>query len=137
MNTTRYNYDPFFIGFESVFDRLNRAEQATTKYPPYNLIKTGEDTYTIELAVAGFGDNDINIQLHEGVLTVSANVGEYDDETEYLHKGIATRSFVRKFTLADTVQVDEAIMKQGILTIQLRNVVPEEKRPRQIEIKVS
>lgn len=137
MNTTRYNYDPFFIGFESMFDRLNRADTPTAKYPPYNLIKTGEDTYTVELAVAGFSDSDLNIQSHDGILTVSANVGEYDDETEYLHKGIATRSFVRKFALTDTVQVEEANMRQGILTILLRNVVPEEKRPRKIDIKVS
>jgi molecular chaperone IbpA len=86
------------------------------------------------LAVAGFDEEDFNIQLHDGVLTVSANVDGDEDETEYLHKGIAARSFVRKFTLADTIEIVSASLHQGMLTISLKNVIPEEKRPLQIPI---
>ena len=139
MNTRRLNLDllndPFFIGFDSMFNKLNQLEKANvTNYPPYNLIKTGEDTYLIELAVAGFDEEDFDIELHDGVLTVKAEVGETDTSTNYLHKGIAARSFVRKFTLADTVEVDGVSLHQGMLTIRLNNVIPEEKKPKKILI---
>lgn len=139
MNTRRVNLDllndPFFIGFDSIFNKLNQLEKANaTNYPPYNLIKTGEDTYLIELAVAGFDEEDFDIELHNGVLTIKAEVGETDTATNYLHKGIAARNFVRKFTLADTIIVDGVSLHQGMLTIQLRNVIPEEKKPKKILI---
>ena len=139
MNTRRLNLDllndPFFIGFDSMFNKLNQLEKANvTNYPPYNLIKTGEDTYLIELAVAGFDEEDFDIELHDGVLTVKAEVGETDTSTNYLHKGIAARNFVRKFTLADTVEVDGVSLHQGMLTIRLNNVIPEEKKPKKILI---
>lgn len=138
MNTRKFNAsmlnDPFFIGFDSILNRLNQASSGNTSYPPYNLIKAGEDAYLIELAVAGFDEKDFDITLHDGVLTVSANVGDADDETEYLHKGIAARSFVRKFTLADTIEIESASLHQGMLTLRLKNVIPEEKKPKQIPI---
>jgi molecular chaperone IbpA len=139
MNTRKFNTDllndPFFIGFDSIFNKLNQIEKANiTNYPPYNLIKTGEDTYLIELAVAGFDDEDFDIELHDGVLTIRAEVGETDAATNYLHKGIAARSFVRKFTLADTVEVDGVSLHQGMLTVKLVNVIPEEKKPKKILI---
>jgi len=140
MNTLKLNHnllnDPFFIGFDSILNRLSQAadRSGNTSYPPYNLIKEGEDAYLIELAVAGFDEEDINLELHDGVLTISANVGESDSETEYLHKGIAARSFVRKFTLADTIEIESALLNQGMLTIRLKNVIPEERRPKQIPI---
>lgn len=139
MNTRRVNLDllndPFFIGFDSIFNKLNQLEKANvTNYPPYNLIKTGEDTYLIELAVAGFDEDDFDIELHDGVLTVRAEVAEVDSSTNYLHKGIAARSFVRKFTLADTIEVDGVSLHQGMLTIRLNNVIPEEKKPKKILI---
>lgn len=139
MNVRRYNADllndPFFIGFDSILNKLNHVGQANvSNYPPYNLIKTGEDTYLIELAVAGFDEEDFDIELHDGVLTISANVGDTDESTNYIHKGIAARSFVRKFTLADTVEVAGVSLHQGMLTVQLRNVIPEEKKPKKIPI---
>lgn len=139
MNTRRVNLDllndPFFIGFDSILNKLNHIEKANaTNYPPYNLIKTGEDTYLIELAVAGFDEEDFDIELHDGVLTVKAEVGESDTPTNYLHRGIAARSFVRKFTLADTIEVDGVSLHQGMLTIRLNNVIPEEKKPKKILI---
>ena len=139
MNTRRVNLDllndPFFIGFDSILNKLNHIEKSNvTNYPPYNLIKTGEDTYLIELAVAGFDEEDFDIELHDGVLTIKAEVGESDNATNYLHKGIAARSFIRKFTLADTVEVDGVSLHQGMLTVKLRNVIPEEKKPKKILI---
>jgi molecular chaperone IbpA len=139
MNTRKFNTDllndPFFIGFDSIFNKLNQIEKANiTNYPPYNLIKTGEDTYLIELAVAGFDEKDFDIELHNGVLTIRAEVTETDTATNYLHKGIAARSFVRKFTLADTVEVDGVSLHQGMLTVKLVNVIPEEKKPKKILI---
>lgn len=139
MNTRRVNLDllndPFFIGFDSILNKLNHIEKSNaSNYPPYNLIKTGEDTYLIELAVAGFDERDFDIELHDGVLTIKAEVGEFDTATNYLHKGIAARSFVRKFTLADTIIVDGVSLHQGMLNIRLNNVIPDEKKPKKIFI---
>jgi molecular chaperone IbpA len=139
MLTRKYNTDllndPFFIGFDTIFDKLEQINKANvTNYPPYNLIKTGEDTYLIELAVAGFDEDDFDIELHDGVLTIKAEVGESGVDTNYLHKGIAARSFVRKFTLADTIEVGGVSLHQGMLTIRLNNVIPDEKKPKKILI---
>ena len=139
MNTRRVNLDllndPFFIGFDGILNKLNHIEKANlSNYPPYNLIKTGIETYLIELAVAGFNEEDFDIELHDGILTVRAEVTEPATANNYLHKGIAARSFVRKFTLADTVEVDGVSLHQGMLTVKLRNVIPEEKKPKKIPI---
>ena len=139
MNTRRYTTDllndPFFIGFDSVLNKLDQIGKTNvTNYPPYNLIKTGEDTYLIELAVAGFDEKDFDIELHDGVLTISAHVDEPETPIHYLHKGIAARSFVRKFTLADTIRVGDVTLHQGVLTVELINVVPDEKKPKKILI---
>jgi molecular chaperone IbpA len=106
----------------------------TSNYPPYNLIKADEDTYLIELAVAGFDEEDFDVELHNGILTIKADVKDSDGQTEYLHKGIAARSFDRKFTLADTIRVEGASLHQGMLTIRLKNVIPDEKKPKKILI---
>lgn len=139
MNTRRVNLDllndPFFIGFDSVLNKLGQLEKTNpSNYPPYNLIKTGEDTYLIELAVAGFDEMDFDIELHDGLLTIKADAGGTDSSVNYLHKGIADRSFVRKFTLADTIEVEGVSLTQGILRVQLKNVIPEEKKPKKIPI---
>ena len=141
MNTTtrRINNDlfndPFFVGFDKMYDKYHTMNKVnTSNYPPYNLIKADEDTYLIELAVAGFDEDDFDVELHNGVLTIKAEVGDSDTSTHYLHKGIAARSFERKFTLADTIQVEGAKLHQGMLTIRLKNVIPEEKKPKKILI---
>jgi molecular chaperone IbpA len=127
--------DPFFVGFDRIFDRVNAASKLTTaqKYPPYNIVKTDENTYLIELAVAGFGPDDVDIELHDGVLAISGKVESTSDDN-YIYKGIANRSFERRFTLADTVEVEGVDLHQGILTVKLKNVIPEEKKPRKIPI---
>jgi molecular chaperone IbpA len=127
--------DPFFVGFDRIFDRVNAASKLTTaqKYPPYNIVKTDENTYLIELAVAGFGPDDVDIELHDGVLSISGKVESTSDDN-YIYKGIANRSFERRFTLADTVEVEGVDLHQGILTVKLKNVIPEEKKPRKIPI---
>lgn len=129
--------DPFFLGFERIFDRANTASRLANnqqKYPPYNIIKTGENTYLIELAVAGFHEDDFDIELHDGMLTIKGNMTAVDEDAEYVFKGIAARNFERKFTLADTVQVHGVSLNQGMLMISLVNVIPDEKKPRKIPI---
>lgn len=131
--------DPFFVGFERIADRVNSASKLAgiQKYPPYNIIKTDENSYIVELAVAGFKKDDIEIELHDGVLTIKGVVQTDEENHEYLHRGIASRGFERRFTLADTVLVKGADLEQGILTIHLKNVIPEEKKPRKILIGAS
>ncbi len=131
--------DPFFVGFERIADRVNSAAKlaGVQKYPPYNIIKTDENSYVVELAVAGFSQDDIEIELHEGVLTIKGEVKTDEENHEYLYRGIASRGFERRFTLADTVLVENANLDQGILTIRLKNVIPEEKKPRKILIGAS
>ena len=128
--------DPFFVGFERIADRVNAASKlaGVQKYPPYNIVKTDENSYFIELAVAGFKEDDIDIELHNGVLTVRGDNTVEDKEDNYIFKGIANRSFERRFTLADTMLVEEVNLEQGILTIGLKNIIPEEKKPRKIPI---
>jgi molecular chaperone IbpA len=140
MNTTtrRFNTDllndPFYIGFDGIFNKMHQLNKNTSNYPPYNLIKTGDDSYLIELAVAGFDEEDFDIELHNGVLTIKAEVKDSDDTANYLHKGIAARSFERKFTLADTIRVEGASLHQGMLHVRLENIIPEEKKPKKIAI---
>lgn len=131
--------DPFFVGFERIADRVNSAAKVAgiQKYPPYNIIKTDENSYIVELAVAGFRKEDIEIELHEGVLTVKGDVKTDEETNEYLYRGIASRGFERRFTLADTILVESADLEQGILTIRLKNIIPEEKKPRKILIGTS
>lgn len=128
--------DPFFVGFERIADRMNSAAKfaGVQKYPPYNIVKTDENSYLIELALAGFKEEDIEIELHDGVLTISGNNIAEDKEDKYIFKGIANRNFERRFTLADTMQVEEVLLEQGILTVKLKNLIPEEKKPRKIPI---
>lgn len=134
--TTSVLEDPFFIGFDSLLNKVQHQAKAYqgTNYPPYNLIKTGENSYLIELAVAGFDEEDFDIQLQDGVLTIKGEVGTSEFEADYIHKGIAARNFERKFTLADTIKVDGASLNQGMLTIRLVNEIPEEKKPIKILI---
>jgi molecular chaperone IbpA len=137
MNYNILKNDPFFVGFERLFDRLetaNRLEVSATKYPPYNIIKTGENSYLIEIAVAGFDEDDFDIETHNGILTVRGNVSGIDEDATFIYKGIAARSFERKFNIADTVIVENVSLHQGMLTIRLVNDIPEEKKPRKITI---
>lgn len=131
----------FGIGFDNIFDDLMRvtAQQPNINYPPYNILKHSEDSFTIELAVAGFRDGDIDITLEKNVLTIKGDQAERpsperDGETEYVHHGISSRGFARTFTLADHVEVIGAVMENGILSIELERKVPEEQKPKTIAI---
>lgn len=131
-------FQKFGIGFDSVFDEILRVNerQANTSYPPYNIISVDEDHFTIELAVAGFREGEIEIQMEKGQLSIS---GKQADEatagtTKYLVHGISSRSFERIFTLAEYVIVKEASMANGILSVNLERKVPESAKPKLIKI---
>jgi molecular chaperone IbpA len=138
-----YDFSPLyrsFVGFDRMANMIdNAASQAAksgTAYPPYNVARLSEDSYRIDLAVAGFTENDIEIETHEGVLTVSGNqtpVAE-NDTVEYLHRGIAERGFERRFQLADHVRVSAANLTNGLLSISLVREIPEALRPQKIAI---
>ena len=122
-----------FVGFDKLFDELTRAQLGAqnNNYPPHNVVKVDEDNFIIELAIAGFKSEDLDIQLKDSILTVT---GKKEDEREYYHKGISSREFVRTFTLGEYVEVTGATLVDGILSINLERVVPEEERPKKIEI---
>ena len=127
-------FRPLTIGFDRYFDELNRLSSHTqTNYPPYNIVKEDAENFCIELAVAGFGKKDIDITKEKNVLTIEGKIDE--DSKDFVHKGLASRAFKRSFTLADDVVVNGASMENGMLYIELERIVPEEKKPRNIEIK--
>ena len=137
-----YNHmTPYAVGFDRQFDRLfdyvTHQAESTGGYPPYNIQKTEDYKFEIEMALAGFSKKDIEIEVAEGVLTVKSmkdkDTGSTDEYT--LYKGISQRNFTRKFTLADDIVVNGAELKDGMLTISLERIVPEEKKPQQITIK--
>jgi|TARA_B100000929_G_scaffold11989_1_gene9964 molecular chaperone IbpA len=120
------------------FDRLVEDFQSFNNagYPPYNVEKSGDDKYQITIALAGFVREDLTIDVQEGTLTVSGEKAEVEtDEIEYLHRGIANRSFTRNWALAEYVEVVEAKMENGMLYVSLERIVPEEKKPKTIKIK--
>ncbi len=126
------------IGFDRFGSLLNsalRSEQQATGYPPYNIEAQGEDRYSITLAVAGFDDSELDIQTEKGVLTIRGKKqDEKDDVHKYLYRGIANRSFERKFNLADFVEVTGAKLDKGLLTINLVKVIPDAMKPKSIVI---
>lgn len=125
------------VGFDrlaDVMDRALSADLAAPTYPPYNIEKTGADAYRISIAVAGFAADDIGVEVRDGAVVVTARKTDEDASRTYLHRGIATRAFERKFTLADHVRVDGASHVDGMLHIDLLREVPEALKPRRIEI---
>lgn len=127
----------FAVGFDNMFDELLRHTntQAGTNYPPYNVVKYSDDKFAIELAVAGFQEDDIDITVEKNQLTVKGvQTATVDETTEYLHRGISARNFQRTWTLADHVEVTGAQIKHGILNVHLERQVPEEQRPKKIAI---
>lgn len=125
------------VGFDRLFTMLDSLAQPDNgqSYPPYNIERTGEDAYRISMAVAGFAEDDISIEAHRNVLTIKGEKPETQDETsEFLHRGIAARAFERRFQLADHVEVVGALLKNGLLHIELKRSVPEEMKPRKIAI---
>jgi molecular chaperone IbpA len=141
------DFTPVFrstVGFDRMarlVDAAMRAQDqaAQPSYPPYNIEKLSDDAYRITMAVAGFGEGDIDITVHDTSLIVSGKVEKADDakKGEYLHRGIAERAFERRFDLADFIKVQGAALENGLLHIELAREVPEEKKPRKIEIGTS
>ena len=127
---------PYAVGFDHVFDTLNRYvdNQQAQGFPPYNIRKEGDYHYVIEMALAGFGKEDIQVEIEENTLSVrSIKENSEDEDTQY--RGISFRRFERKFTLADDLVVNNANLENGMLYIDLERIVPEEKKPRLIEVK--
>ncbi|MEM8744247.1 MAG: Hsp20 family protein [Pseudomonadota bacterium] len=125
------------VGFDrlaSVFDSLASVDGDAPTYPPYNIERRGENEYRISMAVAGFGEEDLNIEVKENSVTVRGERSEKSDETDYLHRGIATRTFERRFQLADHVEVKGANLENGLLHIDLVRELPEAMKPRNVEI---
>jgi len=132
--TTLY---PQFVGFDNLFNELERLVEGTTpqrntSFPPHNIIKVDDNKYVVEMAVAGFGQDEVDVEIHDGTLIVK---GEKKDQTEvdYLYRGIATRSFTKSIRLNDSIEVRGAQFKDGILKIALENIIPEHKKPRKVE----
>jgi molecular chaperone IbpA len=126
--------DPFFIGFNRELNRLNTAHKTNSHtYPPYDLLKLDEDTYRISLAIAGFSREDIDVSVDNGTLIIKGEIIEVTD-AEVVHKGIAGRRFVRSFALGEYMEVTGAEMKDGMLHINVDRIVPEDKKPKSIEI---
>ena len=129
---------PYAVGYDRIFDHLSRYVDnnvTSTGFPPYNIQKVGDYNYTIQMALAGFSKNDIEVEIADGTLSVrSDKKDEPEDEFTY-HRGISYRKFNRKFTLADDIVVNGAKLENGMLTIELERIVPEEKKPRLIEVK--
>ncbi|RPH06460.1 MAG: hypothetical protein CBC53_003405 [Alphaproteobacteria bacterium TMED93] len=137
---TLAEFDPFLkrtIGFDSLFRTLDSMTDSTQdNYPPYNIIKSGHH-YAIEVSVSGFSEEELSVVHENYVLTISGSKDSKDEEYEYLHKGIASRDFVKKFTLSKDLVVVDATINDGLLVVTLELVVPEEKKPRVIDIKSS
>ena len=141
----RFSFTPLYhstLGFENLFNEVERMLEATTEktnhsFPPHNIVKVDDYHYVVELAVAGYSKDEIDITVDDGHLIVKGNKDEKNAELAditYLHKGIGLRAFTKTLKIADTVEVHGAEYKDGILRIGLENVIPENKKPRKIEI---
>lgn len=125
-----------FVGFDTLFEDLERIHQSarsgTDNYPPHNIVKIDEEKFLIELAIAGFKEEDITVEVKDGILKVSGQMGK--DERDFAFKGISSRKFEKSFRLSEFVVIDGADLKDGILVVYARVELPEEKRPRKIEL---
>lgn len=131
------DFDKVFVGFDDVYNRLAKTHDDLAKsipnYPPYNIRKTGDNTYVIEVAVAGFAKQDIEITFEDNKLTVVGKSS--DDGDNFLFKGIANRAFTRTFALDDKIEIQDAALVNGMLKIALERIIPEHKKPKKIEVK--
>ena len=136
----RFDFSPLFrstIGFDRLIrllDTASRVDSAALAYPPYNIEKTGEDAYRLTMAMAGFSPDEIDVTVNENTLLVTGKAKKEEDGSRYLHRGIARRAFERRFSLADHIKVVGASLANGMLHVDLVHEVPEEAKPRKIEI---
>ena len=135
--------DKLLVGYEPMFKRLEEAHESLTKvipnYPPYNIVKVDDNKYVIEMAVAGFGKSNLDIEIQDGTLVVSgqsqlADMYEEGINNTYIYKGIADRNFTRKFSIADSVEIKNADLINGMLKIWLENIIPDNKKPKKVDI---
>ena len=133
---------PFSVGFDSIFEEFDRmlesTERYSTNYPPYNIKKVNDTDYRIEVALAGYDKEDIEVELKDSALTVRNKTKEQTVDEKgngVIHKGISTRQFERAFTISEDIKVKDAELKNGLLTIDLERIIPDEKKPRLIDIK--
>ena len=136
---------PITVGFDNVFDHFERMfnddffNVPTVNYPPYNIVKTGVNTYNVEVALAGFSRDDVSVEFAEGILTIKSKDRTDSDKPhadgDIIHKGISKRYFSKSFTVSDDVEIKGAELKDGLLTVSLERIVPESKKARVIEIK--
>ena len=124
------------VGFDSLFNRIPTVAQQDNGYPPYNIRKVDDYIYVIEIALAGFSERDIEVEVADGVVSVRSKEDKDTAEAEYVHRGIARRSFARKWTLSDDMVVNGAEFQNGLLNINLEKVVPDEKKPRIVPITI-
>lgn len=133
------DFDRFFIGFDEQFNQMQKLHDDLTKnipnYPPYNIKRISDNHYTIEIAVAGFGQQDIDIEMNDGKLVVRGNINSESEEDNFLFKGIANRAFTRTFALNDEIEVKDAEIFNGMLRIALERLIPEHKLPKKIAVK--
>ena len=142
MTVGRIHFGPLAhttLGFERFFDDVEKllnmdVQKVNQSFPPHNIIKLDDTRYVVELAVAGFSKEEIEITAEDGTLTITGEKKEGQADIQYLHRGIGTRSFTKKLTIADTIEVQGAEFKDGILRVGLINVIPEHKKPKKIEI---
>ena len=133
-----FRQDPFMVGFDNIFDRIINFQTQVSPtqkvgYPHYNVTKVDDDTFTIEVALAGFSEDDVVVTVKENILEVEGEISDKPNET-VIHRGISARPFKRRWHLSDTIQVEGADFKNGLLVVYLRNVVPEEEKPRVIKV---
>ena len=136
---------PVTVGFDNVFDHFERMfndeffNVPTVNYPPYNIVKTGVNTYNVEVALAGFSRDDVSVEFAEGILTIKSKdrteSNKKDQDSDIIHKGISKRYFSKSFTVSDDVEIKGAELKDGLLTVSMERIIPEAKKARVIEIK--
>ena len=136
---------PITVGFDNVFDHFERMfnddffNVPTVNYPPYNIVKTGANTYNVEVALAGFSRDDVSVEFAEGILTIKSKdkkeSEKKDEDGDIIHKGISKRYFSKSFTVSDDVEIKGAELKDGLLTVSMERIVPESKKARVIDIK--
>lgn len=129
--------DPFLIGFSREFDRLStlQKDNSSVSYPPYNVIKIDDDNYRLDLALAGFEKEDVDVSVKDGTLYIKGEKLEDEVDQNFVYRGIATRKFTRSYALAEYMEVEDAEFSNGILSINVTRIVPEEKKPKSITIK--
>tara|TARA_B100000902_G_scaffold77942_1_gene82697 strand:+ start:1744 stop:2166 length:423 start_codon:yes stop_codon:yes gene_type:complete len=124
---------PYAVGFDRLFDQLANSSRVSNSYPPYDIVKEDDYNFKIEMALAGFNKKDIEVRVAENILTVKS-VKENSADTKNVYKGISYRKFTKEFTIADDIIVKDAKLEDGLLTVKLERVVPEEKKPKLIKI---